>query len=139
MVTKSKKGVANQDPPSKSKVKAQAGPIPKKSIKQGPPSHSKSPEPKIKVKKVPYEKHEVYNPILENESNQDSLWGVFRASFDYVINDLRKKQREFKIGVMTVFMVVGFVTFLDSLVSVAPAVLMMTSQHTAGDFDIQIS
>lgn len=40
---------------------------------------------------------------------------------------------------MTVFMVVGFVTFLDSLVSVAPAVLMMTSQQTAGDFDVQIS
>lgn len=40
---------------------------------------------------------------------------------------------------MTVFMVVGFVTLLDSLVSVAPAVIMMASQQAAGDFDMQIS
>ena len=39
---------------------------------------------------------------------------------------------------MTIFLVVGFVTFLDSLVQIAPAVLMMTSQTGAGDFDLQI-
>jgi len=55
------------------------------------------------------------------------LLGLLEATFYYVINDLRKKQREFKIGVMTIFLVVAFVTFLDSLVQLAPAVFFMAS------------
>jgi len=44
-----------------------------------------------------------------------------------VLNDIKKKQREFIIGVMTIFLVVSFVTFLDSLVQVAPAVFFLAS------------
>ena len=61
------------------------------------------------------------------------------TSFDYVLNDLRKKQKQFMIGVMTIFLVVGFITFLDSLVQIAPAVFMMTAQTTNGDVDLKIS
>ena len=39
---------------------------------------------------------------------------------------------------MTIFLVVSFVTFLDSLVQVAPAVFYLASQQSAGDFDLQI-
>jgi uncharacterized protein YpmB len=49
---------------------------------------------------------------------------------------MRKKQRQFIIGVMTIFLVVAFVTFLDSMVSVVPAVFFMASQQSSGDFDI---
>jgi hypothetical protein len=56
-----------------------------------------------------------------------------------VLSDMRKKQKQFKIGVMTVFLVVGFVTFLDSLVQLAPTVVFMTSQSSAGDTDLTIS
>jgi hypothetical protein len=40
---------------------------------------------------------------------------------------------------MTIFLVVAFVTFLDSMVSVVPAVFFMASQQSSGDFDIQLS
>jgi hypothetical protein len=46
----------------------------------------------------------------------ESLYGLISATFQYVLNDVKKKQREFFIGVMTIFLVVSFVTFLDSVV-----------------------
>lgn len=63
---------------------------------------------------------------------------MFLASFDYVINDLRKKQKQFMIGVMTIFLVVGFVTFLDTIVQISPAAIMLTVQTTNGDSDLKI-
>eukprot|EP00347_Sterkiella_histriomuscorum_P017410 403349482 len=72
------------------------------------------------------------------EVTQQSFSAVFFTAFDYVLSDLRKKQKQFMIGVMTIFLVVGFVTFLDSLVQIAPAVFMMTAQTTNGDVDLKI-
>lgn len=80
--------------------------------------------------------HEERNRTLERDH---SFLAVVMTSFDYVQNDLRKKQKQFMIGVMTIFLVVGFVTFLDSLVQIAPAVFMMTAQTTNGDVDLKIS
>ena len=67
-----------------------------------------------------------------------SFRAVFFTALDYVLSDLRKKQKQFKIGVMTIFLVVGFVTFLDSLVQLAPAIFMMTSAESQGDFDLRL-
>ena len=56
-----------------------------------------------------------------------------------MINDLRKKKRQFAIGISTIFITVSVVTFLDSLIGLAPAVTLIASQSTVGDFDIQLS
>ena len=61
------------------------------------------------------------------------------TSFLYVINDLRKKKRQFAIGISTIFLAVSVVTFLHSLIGLAPAVTMIASQTTVGDFDISLS
>jgi hypothetical protein len=63
----------------------------------------------------------------DGEIKDESLIGLISATFQYVLNDIKKKQREFIIGVMTIFLVVSFVTFLDSLVQVAPAVFFLAS------------
>jgi hypothetical protein len=75
----------------------------------------------------------------EDRIKQESFTAVFFTSLSYVLSDMRKKQKQFKIGVMTVFLVVGFVTFLDSLVQLSPTVVFMTSESSAGDFDVSIS
>lgn len=66
----------------------------------------------------------------------DSLWGIIQTCFFYVMTDLRKKQRQFAIGVTTIFLTVSVVTFLDALINVAPSVTLISSQSTVGDFDI---
>jgi hypothetical protein len=63
----------------------------------------------------------------DGEIKDESFIGLISATFQYVLNDIKKKQREFIIGVMTIFLVVSFVTFLDSLVQVAPAVFFLAS------------
>jgi len=50
-----------------------------------------------------------------------------QASFLYVVNDLRKKKRQFAIGISTIFLAVSVVTFLHSLMGLAPAVTMIAS------------
>ena len=60
------------------------------------------------------------------------------TSFLYVINDLRKKKRQFGIGVSTIFLTVTVVTYLDCMIRLAPAVTMIASQSTVGDFDLQL-
>ena len=68
-----------------------------------------------------------------------SIWAIVATSFLYVINDLRKKKRQFAIGISTIFITVSVVTFLDCLIGLAPVVTMVASQSTVGDFDLQLT
>ena len=72
-------------------------------------------------------------------SNSNSTLAIIMTSFLYVINDLRKKKRQFAIGISTIFLAVSVVTFLHALIGLAPAVTMIASQSVVGDFDIQLS
>ena len=66
---------------------------------------------------LPNLNNEFLKPSVEDgEIKDESLFGLLSTTFQYVVNDMKKKQREFFIGVMTIFLVVSFVTFLDSLV-----------------------
>ena len=71
--------------------------------------------------------------------NADSSFAIIQTSFSYVLNDLRKKKKQFVIGVSAIFLTVTVVTFLYSLVGLAPAVTMIASQSTVGDYDLQFS
>ena len=68
----------------------------------------------------------------------DSWLAIIKTCTYYVINDLRKKKRQFAIGISTIFLTVSVVTYLDSLMGLAPAVTFIASQSTVGDFDILI-
>lgn len=68
----------------------------------------------------------------------DSGLAILTTCAYYVINDLRKKKRQFAIGISTIFLTVCVVTYLDSLMGLAPAVTFIASQSAVGDFDILI-
>ena len=65
-----------------------------------------------------------------------SILAIIYTCCSYVINDLRKKKRQFAIGICTIFLSVSVVTYLDSLINLAPSVTFIASQSTVGDFDI---
>lgn len=69
----------------------------------------------------------------------DSFLAIVKSCLLYVINDLRKKKRQFAIGISTIFLTVTVVTFLHSLIRLAPAVTMIASQSTVGDYDLMLS
>jgi len=58
------------------------------------------------------------------------------TSLEYVINDLRKKQNQTMIGVMTVFLTVSFITFIGSLSHLSPIIVLKASITSTGDFDL---
>ena len=91
----------------------------------------------VKVTKVSDNQIEKRAELFVNQS--ESFWAVVSTSFWYVVNDLRKKKRQFAIGISTIFLTVSVVTFLHSLIGLAPAVTMIASQSTVGDFDIQLT
>jgi len=68
----------------------------------------------------------------------DSFWAVLSTSVEYVANDLRKKFKQFMMCVMTVFLTVSFITFLNGVGSLAPIVTLQSSVFTAGDMDMII-
>jgi len=57
----------------------------------------------------------------------DSFLAIVKTCLVYVINDMRKKKRQFAIGISTVFLTVMVVTYLDALIGVAPTVTFISS------------
>ena len=60
------------------------------------------------------------------------------TSIEYVANDLRKKQTQFRIGVISVFLTVSFITFLTGLSQLSNIVALKMAVLSAGDFDLVI-
>jgi len=63
---------------------------------------------------------------------------VVLTSIEYVANDLRKKQTQFRIGVISVFLTVSFITFLTGLSQLSNIVALKMAVLSAGDFDLVI-
>ena len=57
---------------------------------------------------------------------------------EYVLSDIKKKQRSFKIGVFTIFLVVSFISMLKGVVDVAPIAMLKVAQDQAGAFDFMM-
>lgn len=66
----------------------------------------------------------------------DSFKAIFLTAVEYVANDLRKKWKQFMMGVMTVFLTVSFITFLGGIGSLGPITTLKTALYHAGDFDV---
>jgi len=52
------------------------------------------------------------------------------------VNDVRKRDREFKIGMISVFLVVAFTSLLTAFLNSTPSLFFMVSQANSGDFDV---
>jgi hypothetical protein len=48
----------------------------------------------------------------------------FMTIFTYMLSELKKKPRSFNIGVFTVFLVVAFLSLLQSAVDIAPVAFL---------------
>jgi hypothetical protein len=60
----------------------------------------------------------------------------FKVIVNYLKSDLIKKQRSFKIGLITIFLVVFFIALLTNALSIAPIVFLRLSEDQAGETDI---
>ena len=67
--------------------------------------------------------------------HQQNFLSTLLTVTQYTLTDTYKKQRSFRIGVTSIFLVVTFVTFLKSIIDVAPVALLKASVDTSGAFD----
>ena len=75
---------------------------------------------------------------VKHEELNNSWFAVLTTSMEYVANDLRKKFSQFLMCIMTVFLTVSFITFLNGIGQLAPIVTLNGSVYTSGDMDMQI-
>jgi len=64
-----------------------------------------------------------------------TLYSMLKTIGNYILSDIGKKKRSFKIGVCTIFIVVTFIMFLKSIVDVAPIAFLKVGQDQGGLFD----
>ncbi len=60
----------------------------------------------------------------------------FRVAFNYLKSDLIKKQRAFKIGLISIFMVVFFLTMLLNAIQLVPTIFIKLSEEQTGEIDL---
>ena len=83
---------------------------------------------------------EVTDIIKQEEIMRDEAYcGVLLSLLNYVVADLSRKQRGFKIGVCTVLLVVSFITILRAVVDLSPIVFLKLVKDQAGGFDFQLT
>lgn len=71
--------------------------------------------------------------------NLSSFLGTLQIIFSYILTDIRKKPRSFKIGVFSIFIVVAFLIVLQSAKQLTPALFIRLSEGEAGDADLILS
>lgn len=64
------------------------------------------------------------------------VYGTFKIIWNYINTDIQKKSRSFKIGVFSIFLVVCFLTLLQSLVQLSPVFFIRLSEISVGDADL---
>lgn len=64
-----------------------------------------------------------------------SFLGNARVIFNYLKSDLIKKQRAFKIGLISIYLVVFFITMLLNLISLSAMIFIRVSEDQVGEAD----
>ena len=59
-----------------------------------------------------------------------------RVTMNYLKSDLIKKQRTFKIGLVSIFMVVFFLTLLLNAIELCPSIFIRLSEKQSSDIDL---
>lgn len=75
-------------------------------------------------------------PILPSLST--SFFGTLLILFHYIFTSLSKSPRSFKIGVFSIFLVVGFLTLMQSALQLSPVVFLKIAEGQVGDADMII-
>ncbi|CDW83103.1 permease-like protein [Stylonychia lemnae] len=87
--------------------------------------------------------YEQYNPDIDQRTLRVLKSGGFcsqlMTNLTYLLNDMRKRDRQFQIGLISVFMVVAFTTLLTAFVNSTPSLFFMVAQSNSGDFDITLT
>lgn len=68
-----------------------------------------------------------------------SIWAAVSTNMTFILNDIRKRDREFKIGMISVFLVVSFTSLLTAFLNSTPSLFFMVSQANSGDFDVTMT
>jgi hypothetical protein len=89
----------------------------------------------IRMQREKPEKGFVIAPVAV-QPPRDSFTAVLVTALEYVANDLRKKWKQFMMGVMTVFITVSFITFLGGIGQLGPITTLKTAIYHSGDFDV---
>jgi len=63
----------------------------------------------------------------------------FKIIFRYLMADMKKKQRAFKIGFGTILIVVTFVTALESALQIIPLVFLKIAEDQVGEADLAMT
>lgn len=87
------------------------------------------------------EEDQVYlleKPMPRGEMIDQTYWSSFKTVAQYLYSDLLRKQRAFRIGVCTIFLVVSFITMLKAVVDVSPIAFLKLAQNQGGNFDFQM-
>ena len=70
--------------------------------------------------------------------NDSTTTGTMKTMFNYLVNDIKKKPRSFKIGIFSIFLVIGFLASLQSIFQLSPVIFLTITEDTTGDADIII-
>ena len=73
-----------------------------------------------------------------SELDQNKLT-TLKTIFNYVRSDIKKKQRSFRIGVFTIFLVVTFIVMLKSVVDKIGVAFLKVAQDQGGIFDVTMT
>ena len=66
----------------------------------------------------------------------DGLLSNIRVTINYLESDLVKKQRAFKIGLISIFLVVFFLTLLLNAIQLCPCIFIKLSEEQTGEIDL---
>jgi hypothetical protein len=101
-----------------------------------------SPRSKLIFNQLSVDSKDATNEGSEKMPNRKNLSKKDRAKFfnifvltSYIIADLKKKPKSYKIGVFTVTLTVSFIILLYSILDVLPLVFLKQAQNTVGEAD----
>jgi hypothetical protein len=60
------------------------------------------------------------------------------ANWSFLSNRIRRKAETYRIGLITVFLVVAFVTCIEGIIEISPQSLVMTAMFIGGDSDLLV-
>jgi len=61
---------------------------------------------------------------------------TLKIFFKFLITDIQRKPRTFTIGLTSIFLVVGFLVLLSSLLDITPIIFMKLAEDQNGQFDL---
>ncbi|KAL4502254.1 hypothetical protein ABPG72_000489 [Tetrahymena utriculariae] len=80
------------------------------------------------------------NYIYEKQKVKgQSFTGTAKIIIQYLINDIKKKPRSFKIGIFSIFLVIGFISAIESAFQLSPVIFLTIGEDQAGDADIVLT